>query len=55
VRVIPGRRADLGLARDRHFEVPKSAKADLGAANPEFISAAVVMDSGCAGFARALE
>jgi tripartite-type tricarboxylate transporter receptor subunit TctC len=33
-RVIPGRATDLGLARDRRLNVPKSAKADLGGFAP---------------------
>jgi len=35
--VIPGRGTDLGLARDRRIMLPKSAKADLGAARPQSI------------------
>ena len=50
--VIPGRPADLGLARDQQSEMPKSAIADLGGTNPESSATAEPLDSGFALSAR---
>ena len=50
--VIPGRPADLGLARDQQSEMPKSAIADLGGTDPESSTTAEPLDSGFALSAR---
>ena len=50
--VIPGRPADLGLARDQQSEMPKSAIADLGGTDPESSATAEPLDSGFALSAR---